>query len=186
MKNYPEQMESEIVEKKSILKLWHFIVLFSFLLVVGVIAFLFSYPALILKPLADIFFSKDVLTNGLNLTSEDIEKLRNNDPGVKDLVFLQINGILRRQFKDDDDATVLIDQDDIQIEAEYPDKEFSSSCDLKLSALHPKISGSLLKSSNISTGLNFDESGVQAFMQATLDAFINVDFDFGQKLALRY
>ena len=185
MKTYPEQMESENVEKKSIFKLWHFIVLFIFLLVVVAIAFLLSYPALILKPLADIFFTKDVLTNGLNLTSEDIEKLRNNDPGVKDLVFLQINGLLRRQFKDDDDATVLIDQGDIQMEAEYPDKEFSSSCDLKLSALHPKISGSLLKSSNISTGLSFDEAGVQAFMEATLDAIVNVDFDFRAEIGIK-
>ena len=161
-----------------------FIVLFGVLLIVGGLAVCLSYPAVLLKPLADIFLSKNVLENGLNLTSEDIEKLRNNDDGLKEIVFLQINNLLKQQFKDDD-ATVLIDEGDIEIEAEYPDKEFSSSCSLKMSALHPRIKGSLLNSSNISTSVDFGVEGVHAFMMATLDAFINVDLDFRAEIGAK-
>eukprot|EP00092_Neocalanus_flemingeri_P030912 GFUD01033569.1.p1 GENE.GFUD01033569.1~~GFUD01033569.1.p1 ORF type:complete len:319 (-),score=80.60 GFUD01033569.1:153-1109(-) len=186
METYPEQLESENEpKKKPFLKLWHCIVFLSVVLIVGVAVFLVSYPALLLKPFADLFFTKDVIKNGLNLTSEDIAKLRNNDVGVKEVVFKQVNSLLRNKFKDDEAVTVLIDEGDIHIEAEYPDKEFSSSCSLKLSALHPKINGSLLKSSNISTGLSLDEDGVNAFMEATLDAFINVDFDFRAEIGAK-
>ena len=158
-------------------KLWQIVLMIfvSLLLCLGLVYLL--APSIFLKPLADLVLDRDLEKHGVNLSSQDIEKLRNNDPEVKDIVFRQINNLLKEQFKGND-TTVLIEEGDIQIEAEYPDKEFSSSCSLWVTAFHPRVRGSLLNSSNISSGLDFDHGGVQAFMEATVDGIVNVDLDF--------
>jgi len=158
-------------------KLWQvvLIIFVSLLLCLGLVYLV--APSTFLNPLADLVLNKGVDKHGVNLTSEDIEKLRNNDLEVKDIVFRQINNLLKEQFKGND-TTVLIEEGDIQIEAEYPDKEFSSSCSLRVTAFHPRVKGSLLNSSTISSGVDFDHGGVQAFMEATVDAIVNVDLDF--------
>jgi len=158
-------------------KLWHILVIVSVTVLLCVVVVFLASPSLILGQVADLVLNKDVVKNGVNLTSEDIEKLKNNDPEVKNIVFRQINNLLKKEFEDED-ATVLIDKGDIHMEAEYPDKEFSSSCSLKMSALHPKVKGSLLNSSEISSGLDFDTVEVKAFMEATVDAYVNIDLDF--------
>lgn len=149
-----------------------------FIILIGVI----GYLTISLIPWTSVIFKKEIVINRLNLTREDIQKLSDNDQDVKEIVFRQINGLLQKQFKDDDGTIVTIEKGDIKINAEYQDKLLADSCDARVTVFHPKLEGSLLDSSNISSGLQISTSGLNVFMEATLDAEVNVDLDLRVEL----
>lgn len=171
-----DKIDSKNKERKRV-KWWHFLICFSVLSIVITLGVFIANPGILLNLFVTSFLKKDLVINGLNLTAEEIDKLRNNDQDVTDIVFSQINHQFQKQVQEEG-TTIAIEEGDIQISAQYPDKEFSSSCDAKVSALHPKIEGSLLNSSNISTGLQSTNQGIHGMMEATLDTILNIDFDF--------
>jgi len=113
----------------------------------------------------------------LNLSKVTIDSLLEKDPATEKKINSQVNDLLKRFLKGDQ-VTVDVDQGDITFDSTLSDKVFSNSCSKNIRAMNPRVRGSLLGSSSLTTDVDSTDELISAFLQADLDAEIDLDFRF--------
>jgi len=132
-----------------------------------------------------VFIQLSLVFGGLplssfNLTLDQIEKLRSGDDESLSLAKDIINDALKEYVKEGN-VDIVIEDNDIIIDAAFDDRVLKDRCSLKLFALNPKARGTIKRSSKLQADIydgDFSFGEFSAAAKADLDVQLDLIFDF--------
>jgi len=130
------------------------------------------------------FGLEGLIPSSLNVSKVTIESLINGDKKSETTINREINELMLRLVKGQK-VSINVDKGDIAFSSSFPDKEFSNSCSKRIHAYNPRVKGSLLRSSVLTTNVASTDNGLSAFLQADLDAEVDLDFRFRAEVGAR-
>eukprot|EP00092_Neocalanus_flemingeri_P005621 GFUD01006053.1.p1 GENE.GFUD01006053.1~~GFUD01006053.1.p1 ORF type:complete len:286 (+),score=82.43 GFUD01006053.1:39-896(+) len=127
------------------------------------------------------------LLSNLNTTLEQSEKLRNGNDESISLAKDIINDALKKYVKEGN-LDIVIENNDVVIDATFDDRVLKDGCSVKLFALHPKARGTIKRSSKLTGDIydaDFELGEISAFAKADLDVQLDLDFDFHTQIGAK-
>jgi len=132
-----------------------------------------------------VFLQLSLVLGGLplssfNLTVDQIEKLRSGDDESLSLAKDLINDALKEYVKEGN-VDIVIEDNDIIIDAAFDDRVLKDRCSLKLFALNPRARGTIKRSSKLQADIydgDFSFGEFSAAAKADLDVQLDLIFDF--------
>jgi len=132
-----------------------------------------------------VFIQLSLVFGGLplssfNLTVDQIEKLRSGDDESLSLAKDIINDALKEYVKEGN-VDIVIEDNDIIIDAAFDDRVLKDRCSLKLFALNPRARGTIKRSSKLQADIydgDFSFGEFSAAAKADLDVQLDLIFDF--------
>jgi len=118
--------------------------------------------------------------SSFNLTVDQIEKLRSGDDESLSLAKDLINDALKEYVKEGN-VDIVIEDNDIIIDAAFDDRVLKDRCSLKLFALNPRARGTIKRSSKLQADIydgDFSFGEFSAAAKADLDVQLDLIFDF--------
>eukprot|EP00090_Calanus_glacialis_P031553 TRINITY_DN5236_c0_g1_i2.p1 TRINITY_DN5236_c0_g1~~TRINITY_DN5236_c0_g1_i2.p1 ORF type:complete len:285 (-),score=82.22 TRINITY_DN5236_c0_g1_i2:61-915(-) len=139
-----------------------------------------------------VIFNFSLVLGGLplssfNLTLDQSQQLRSGNDESVALAQDIINDALKKYVKEGN-LNIVIENNDIIIDAAFDDRVLKDRCSLKLFALHPRARGTIKRSSQLMADIydgDFSAGEFSAAAKADLDVQLDLDFDFRAQIGAK-
>jgi len=139
-----------------------------------------------------LFFKFNLVFGGLplssfNLTLDQIEKLKNGNDESLGLAKDLINDALKEYVKEGN-LDIVIENNDIVIDAAFDDRVLKDGCSVKLLALNPRAKGTIQRSSKLMADIydgDFSLGEFSAAAKADLDVQLDLNLDFRAQIGAK-
>ena len=125
--------------------------------------------------------------SSFNLTLDQSEKLRSGNDESVALAQDIINDALK-EYVQEGNLNIVIENNDIIIDAAFDDRVLKDRCSLKLFALHPRAKGTIKRSSQLMADIydgDFLAGEFSAAAKADLDVQLDLKFDFRAQIGAK-
>ena len=125
--------------------------------------------------------------SSFNLSLEQSDKLRDGNDESVGLAQDIINDALKK-YVQEGNVNIVIDNNDIIIDAIFDDRVLKDQCSLKLLALHPRAKGTIKRSSELKADIydgDFAAGEFSAAAKADLDVQLELNFDFRAQIGAK-
>ena len=125
--------------------------------------------------------------SSFNLTLDQSEKLRSGNDESVALAQDIINDALK-EYVQEGNLNIVIENNDIIIDAAFDDRVLKARCSLKLFALHPRAKGTIKRSSQLMADIydgDFLAGEFSAAVKADLDVQLDLKFDFRAQIGAK-
>jgi len=125
--------------------------------------------------------------SSFNLTLDQSEKLRSGNDESVALAQDIINDALK-EYVQEGNLNIVIENNDIIIDAAFDDRVLKDRCSLKLFALHPRAKGTIKRSSQLMADIydgDFLDGEFSAAVKADLDVQLDLKFDFRAQIGAK-
>ena len=125
--------------------------------------------------------------SSFNLTLDQREKLRSGNDESVALAQDIINDALK-EYVQEGNLNIVIENNDIIIDAAFDDRVLKDRCSLKLFALHPRAKGTIQRSSQLMADIydgDFLAGEFSAAVKADLDVQLDLKFDFRAQIGAK-
>eukprot|EP00092_Neocalanus_flemingeri_P040203 GFUD01043790.1.p1 GENE.GFUD01043790.1~~GFUD01043790.1.p1 ORF type:complete len:293 (+),score=86.33 GFUD01043790.1:146-1024(+) len=142
--------------------------------------------------LVSLLLHFDVAFGGLplstfNMTLAQSERLRNGNDESFNLAKDIMNDALKNYVKEGN-LDIVIENNDIVIDAAFDDRVLKDGCSVKLFALHPRARGTIKRSSQLMADIydgDFSLGELSAAAKADLDVELDLNFDFRAQIGAK-
>ena len=125
--------------------------------------------------------------SSFNLTLDQSQQLRSGNDESVALAQDIINDALKKYVKEGN-LNIVIENNDIIIDAAFDDRVLKDRCSLKLFALHPRARGTIKRSSQLMADIydgDFSAGEFSAAAKADLDVQLDLEFDFRPQIGAK-
>ena len=125
--------------------------------------------------------------SSFNLTLDQSERLRSGNDESVALAQDIINDALK-EYVQEGNLNIVIENNDIIIDAAFDDRVLKDRCSLKLFALHPRAKGTIKRSSQLMADIydgDFLAGEFSAAVKADLDVQLDLKFDFRAQIGAK-